>query len=159
MRFDRYPRIAFEWTARKAAAALRRQKAERDALPLFAAQVAAAQPALEVVQAQREREARESDVQRRRLVAAEWRRGRRALRALPPAERTAVLAGWQASGCPGSGEYLAERVWQVYRRLGLVGPGHAQAMAEWDAAVERLERQRHEDEWACSAHREVAHGA
>ncbi|WP_317054365.1 hypothetical protein [Roseovarius rhodophyticola] len=44
MRFKRTPTFAFTDTPRKRAALRRKQQRERDALPLFAAQVAEEQP-------------------------------------------------------------------------------------------------------------------
>lgn len=139
MRFTREEKIPFEWTARKAAAALLKQKREREALPLFSSQIAAAQKPIDEVRTTRERNWNESDRKWRNQIAAAWRFRRRALRALPLAERRQCLAEWNAAKCPASSEFFGNQVWLVYRRLGLVGSGHKDFMAEWTVAVERLE--------------------
>jgi len=130
--------MPFVWTARKAAALARKQAREREGLPLFADQVAADQPNVEEVKVARA--ASWSEWQRgfRQYAAESWRRARRALRALPAAERTAVLAKWNGSRCPGAHEYFGDAVWQVYRRLGLVGSGHAGSLAEYEQAIATL---------------------
>jgi hypothetical protein len=141
VRFFRLPPfVAFTWTARKEMALLRKQRLEREAIPLFAAPVAAEQPTIEAVRASRERGWAASNIQERRQRAAWWRRARRALRALPEAEAATCLASWNAVACSSGPEYFGNHVWQVYRRLGLVQPGHAGYLAEWNTAVETLER-------------------
>lgn len=132
----------FCWTARKEAALRRKQRLEREALPLFATEVAAAQPTIDEVRATRERGWAKSETDERQRRAAWWRRARRALRALPEAERAACLASWNVSRCSAGPEYFGNHVWQAYRRLGLVGPGHAGYLAEWAGAVDILEHER-----------------
>lgn len=140
MRFHREEKIPFEWTHRKAAAALLKQKREREAMPLFASQVAATQRPIDEVRVTRERNWNEGTLKWRNQLAASWRHSRRALRALPLTEKQKCLAEWNAGKCPSKSEYFGNHVWLVYRRLGLVGPGNKDFMAEWIAAIERLER-------------------
>ena len=52
MMFDRYPRYeGFRDTPRKRSAVLRKQRSERESLPLFADQIAALQPSVDEVMA------------------------------------------------------------------------------------------------------------
>jgi len=122
MRFERYPKIAFTWTSRKIAALRAKQRREREASPLFAPQIAAAQEAeTPNLVEQKRRAAWEREAQDTRTrIASRWRRARRALRALPEADRRAVLERWQRAFCPGSHEYLAGHLTEAYRRLGLI---------------------------------------
>lgn len=118
MRFDRYviPKMrALEWTSRRAAALRRKQRLEREALPLFAAQVAARQPSEDDVRAARQAAQDRWHREARDYAASVWRDARRRLRALPSEVAAAVLAVWNRSGCPGSHEYFAERVTRAER--------------------------------------------
>lgn len=94
MRFRRYGRFAFQDTPRRRAAVLRKQAAERAGLPLFAEQIAAEQPAVDVVMADRRArwDARETAERQRR--AALWRKGRARMRQYPAAVRARLLDYW-----------------------------------------------------------------
>lgn len=96
MRFKRFePYRPYAVTARKVGALVRRQARERDALPLFADQVAEEQPSIDQAMAARaERWARAFAADRLR-EAGNWRRGRREIAALPAAERRRFMAYWQ----------------------------------------------------------------
>ena len=106
MRFKRYGRYEFSDTPRKRAAFARKQRAEREALPLFADQIADEQiTADEEMVARRVQWDREmSHVRARR--AAQWRRARSQLRGFPEAIRVALLAYWQSCRWPADPEYL-----------------------------------------------------
>ena len=84
MMFDRYPRFdGFRDTPRKRSAVLRKQKAEREALPLFADQVAALQPSVDEVMARRAQRADVFEVERRQFTAKWWRIARQTYFGLP----------------------------------------------------------------------------
>lgn len=109
MRFKRYIRTDYEITDRKRLAAARKQERERDALPLFAQEIAAEQPAIDDVMARRvETWARTQKDQRARR-AAQWRRARRRLDAYPAATRALLLRTWnQHRWMPGDPAYLLD---------------------------------------------------
>jgi hypothetical protein len=86
MRFHRFEAYRpYEVTPRKLSALARRQRAEREALPLFAEQIAAEQPSAAEVMAQRSTQWTRAFRRDRDRAAEQWRRGRRELRALPSA--------------------------------------------------------------------------
>lgn len=94
MRFRRYGRFAFQDTPRRRAAVLRKQAAERAALPLFAEQIAAEQPAVDAVMADRHArwDARETAERQRR--AALWCKGRARMHQYPAVVRARLLDYW-----------------------------------------------------------------
>ena len=96
MRFHRFEAFRpYEVTPRKLSALARRQRAEREALPLFAEQIAAEQPSAAEVMAQRSTQWTRAFRRDRDRAAEQWRRGRRELRALPESQRTWFLRYWQ----------------------------------------------------------------
>ena len=96
MLFDRYPRYeGFRDTARKRSAVLRKQRAERDALPLFADQIAAVQPSVDEVMAKRCLQANAFEVERRKFEAKWWRIARASYFRLPTEEKANVLDRWR----------------------------------------------------------------
>ena len=96
MRFHRHEAFRpYEVTPRKLSALARRQRAEREALPLFAEQIAAEQPSAAEVMAVRSAQWVRGFRRERDRVAEQWRRGRRELRALPEAQRAWFLRYWQ----------------------------------------------------------------
>lgn len=106
MRFQRYGHFEFRDTDRKRAAFLRKQKAEREALPLFADQVAAAQIGVdEEMQARRHQWERDLSRSRQRQ-ADKWREARRRIRTYPEPVRVALLGYWQACCWPGDPVYF-----------------------------------------------------
>lgn len=106
MRFRRQGHYEFTDTARKRAAVTRKHAREREALPLFAAQIAAEQPAVDNVMRDRaEAFARWEGCQRVQR-ATDWRRARRTLSAYPAAERSALLEYWNRCSWPADPVYL-----------------------------------------------------
>lgn len=97
MRFARlecYDPITF--TERKAAAFARRQRRERDALPLFADQVAAKQTDWETEQMRRQELARQCEKGMRDLEAKHWRQARADYFAMNAKQRAACISEWNA---------------------------------------------------------------
>lgn len=106
MRFKRLDRYEFTDTPRKRAALHRKQRLEREALPLFADQIASEQASPDDIMAARAERAVRDEVERRQRRAADWRRARRGLNAYSGAERSALLAYWQRCQWPGDPMYL-----------------------------------------------------
>lgn len=106
MRFKRYGRHSFQDTPRKRAALTRKQRAERDALPLFAEQVAADQLDADTVMDERARRWAETEMRWRAQRAADWRRARAKLSSYPEPERRALHDYWQRCGWPADPNYL-----------------------------------------------------
>jgi len=96
MRFDRYGHSAFRDTARKRAAAERRQRREREALPLLADFIAAEQPSIDDVMTERAQRWAATEQAHRDRHAQVWRNNRRRLFSIPQPERAHVLAYWNA---------------------------------------------------------------
>ena len=95
MMFDRYPRYeGFRDTPRKRSAVLRKQKAEREALPLFADQVAALQPSVDEVMTCRAQRADGVEVERRQFTAKWWRIARQTYFGLPAEQKAKVQVRW-----------------------------------------------------------------
>jgi hypothetical protein len=94
MRFARLPRTTYVVTDRKRAAAARAQRRQREAFPLLADIIAETQPPIDAVMTERLARWGEHEVARRAQQAANWRRARQAIDALPPPTRTAVLHYW-----------------------------------------------------------------
>ena len=76
MRFKRLDRYEFTDTPRKRAALIRKQRNEREALPLFAAQIASEQHSPNDIMAARAERAAKLEMERRQQRAADWRRAR-----------------------------------------------------------------------------------
>jgi hypothetical protein len=95
MMFDRYPRYeGFRDTPRKRSAVLRKQKAEREALPLFADQVAALQPSVDEVMARRAQRADVVEVERRQFTAKWWRIAGQTYFGLPWSRKPKCITRW-----------------------------------------------------------------
>jgi hypothetical protein len=95
MMFDRYLRYeGFRDTPRKRSAVLRKQKAERDALPLFADQVAALQPSVDEVMSRRAQRADVVEIEHRKFTAKWWRIARSTYFSLPVEQKAKVHARW-----------------------------------------------------------------
>lgn len=108
MRFTKKRRFPFERTSRKDAAAVRRQRLDRDKLPLFAAEIAEAQPTIDEVMTARERSWNESQVEERKRTAAHWIEVRARIRSLPDRERALFLDFWNNHRWfPANPSYLA----------------------------------------------------
>ncbi|MHC0055762.1 hypothetical protein [Actibacterium sp. D379-3] len=106
MRFKRSPRHPFTDTPRKRAALRRKQRLEREALPLLADQIAEAQPSEDRVMADRALAWSEQEVRERRARAEKWHEARRQIDALPGDERRAVRRAWDCAPYPADPSYL-----------------------------------------------------
>jgi urease accessory protein UreF len=106
MRFTKFETVEFRDTARKRSAYARKMRLEREALPLFADEIASEQIDADTEMAGRA--ARWSTRQRldREHRAAKWREGRRKLRAYAAPVRAQLLAYWQSCRWPADPVYL-----------------------------------------------------
>lgn len=100
MRYKPSPRHPFEVTERKRSALRRKQQRERDALPLFAEQIAAHQPCEDQVMENRAIAAHEQEVRDRNARAAQWRDARRQIDAFPRRLRRALRLAWDCAPYP-----------------------------------------------------------
>ena len=108
MRFLRSARHPFTDTARKRAALARRQTADREALPLFAAEIAARQKSPDDVMQARANAWAAQEARSRQRRADQWRRARRLIDAMPPRQRRRVRAAWNAAPYPADPVYLLD---------------------------------------------------
>lgn len=106
MRFKRLTRYTFEDTARKRAALARKQRRERESLPLFAEAIAAEQPSADDVMQLRAERAERQQAQDREHRAAEWRRARARLASYPQPLRAQLRTYWQGCGWTADPSYL-----------------------------------------------------
>lgn len=106
MRFHRFFTYAFEDTPRKRAAVVRKQRAEREALPLFAEQIAEAQEPVDKIMAARAALWTAQQQTARNRHSADWRRARARLAAYPLPMRGELLAYWQRCDWPADPTYL-----------------------------------------------------
>lgn len=106
MRFTRQERYEFTDTSRKRAAFERKKRIEREALPLFADQVAAEQISADEEMAGRRVVWERHAVTGRQQRAGEWRKARARVQAYPDAARRALLAYWQNCTWPADPSYL-----------------------------------------------------
>lgn len=100
MRFKRTPTFAFTDTPRKRAALRRKQQRERDALPLFADQIAEEQPTEDEEMARRAVLSDTQETRWRSDRAAEWRNARRMIDSLPAKEGRAIRRLWDSAPYP-----------------------------------------------------------
>lgn len=108
MRFIKSTRHPFTDTPRKRAALRRRQRLEREALPLFAEQIAAEQPEEDDVMRLRALRWAVSEQRTRDARAARWREARRRLAAMTVAERRVLTLGWNRAPYPADPVYLLD---------------------------------------------------
>lgn len=110
MRFEKHERAeAFRDTSRKRAALRRKQRLEREALPLFAEHIAEAQPGEDEVMARRAIEWSEGDQRRRDERAAHWRRVRATFYAsYGPNLRAALRHAWNRAPYPATWVYFGD---------------------------------------------------
>ncbi|UWR62783.1 hypothetical protein [Phaeobacter inhibens] len=106
MRFKSWPRHAFTDTPRKRSALRRKQRMEREALPLFADQIAEEQPSEDQVMANRAKAWSEQEVRDRSARAGKWREARRMIDSMPEDERRAVRRAWDCAPYPADPSYL-----------------------------------------------------
>lgn len=100
MRFKPWPRHPFTDTSRKRAALRRKQRREREALPLFAEQIAAAQPSEDKVMQDRAVAWDTQETRDRSARAAQWREARRMIDSLADDERRAIRRVWDCAPYP-----------------------------------------------------------
>lgn len=114
MRFRRWHRSApYGDTSRKRAAFLRKQRLQREALPLFAEEIAAGQLSVDEEMARRAVWWDEAERERRRQRAAWWRKGRARLFALPDTLRARVREIWRACPYPADPASFADFLHQI----------------------------------------------
>ena len=106
MRFKPLPRHEFTDTSRKRAALRRKQRIERESLPLFANQIAEEQPTEDQVMYERAQRWADQEARERSERAGEWRKARRMIDALPDSERRAVRRAWNCAPYPADPSYL-----------------------------------------------------
>ncbi|MDP4027157.1 hypothetical protein Q8W71_31760 [Methylobacterium sp. NEAU 140] len=121
MRFRRTPRSEpYRETSHKRAAFLRKQRLEREALPLFAEAIAHGQHGVNEEMARRTVWWGEAERARRAQRAAGWRRARARLFALEADLRGTICALWRACPYPADPSYLADLLHQI--AVGRVDP-------------------------------------
>lgn len=121
MRFRRWHRPEpYGDTSRKRSAFLRKQRLEREALPLFAEEVAAGQHSVEEEMARRTIWWDEAERHRRSQRATSWRKGRAHLFALPDALQRRVREIWRDCPYPADPAYFADLLHQI--AVGRVDP-------------------------------------
>lgn len=114
MRFRRWPRPEpYRETSRKRAAFLNKQRLEREALPLFAAEIAAGQHGVDEEMSRRAVWWDERERDQRRQRAARWRAARARLFALPDGLRRRVRVLWRECPYPGDPISLADMLHQI----------------------------------------------
>lgn len=94
MRYQPFGRYEYQETNRKSAAILRSQRREREALPLFADEIAAGQLSVADVHARRRAAASANEAAGRARRAREWRQARKTLRELPADDYLRLLDHW-----------------------------------------------------------------
>lgn len=114
MRFRRWPRpAAYEDTSRKRAAFLRKQRLEREALPLFASEIGSGQHGVDEEMARRAVWWNETERARRNQRAAGWRAARARLFALPDHLRAQVRDLWRTCPYPADPSSFADFLHQI----------------------------------------------
>ena len=108
MRFIRSTRHPFTDSARKRAALARKQEAEREALPLFAAEIAASQQSPDDVMQARAAAWAASEARTRQWRADRWREARREIDAMPTRMRRKLRAAWDGAPYPADPVYLLD---------------------------------------------------
>lgn len=146
MRFERTPRAEpFKDTSRKRAALRRKQRLEREALPLFAELTAEQQPSADQVMTERATRWIEADQQRRDERATHWRRVRaRFFANYGPNLRAALRAAWNRAPYPATWAYFGDMLTSfdrgalVFTEDGrLVSPAHLAWITQGGAAEAR----------------------
>jgi hypothetical protein len=114
MRFRRWPRpTSFEDTSRKRAAFFRKQRLEREALPLFADHIAAQQCDVETEMRHRAERWSVSQQDWRDQRAASWRAARQRLFALDHDSRHVIRVLWRGCPYPADPSYFADLLHQI----------------------------------------------
>jgi hypothetical protein len=121
MRFRRWPRpMPFEDTSRKRAAFFRKQRLEREALPLFADHIAAQQRDVEDEMRDRAERWNVSQQASRDQRAASWRQARQRLFALDHDLRHLIRDVWRGCPYPADPSYFADLLYQI--EVGRIDP-------------------------------------
>jgi hypothetical protein len=121
MRFRPWPKPEpYRDTSRKRAAFKRKQRLEREALPLFADMIAAGQHSVDEEMTRRHIWWDEREREQRTLRAARWREARRRLFDLPDDRRGTVRNLWRTCPYPADPAYLLALLHQI--RIGKVDP-------------------------------------
>lgn len=100
MRFKKWPRHAFTDTHRKRVALRRKQRLERESLPLFAEQIAEEQPSEDRVMQDRAKAWSDQELRDRQARADKWRDARRRIAALSDDDRRAFRRVWDCAPYP-----------------------------------------------------------
>lgn len=100
MRYKPWPRHVFEDTSRKRAAFRRKQRRERDALPLFSDQIAAGQHSEDEEMHRRAMSSAAQELRDRNARAKDWREARHRLEAMPRRTRRALKVAWDCAPYP-----------------------------------------------------------
>ncbi|MFG5379619.1 hypothetical protein [Yoonia sp. R2-816] len=108
MRFKPWARHPFTDTSRKRAALRRKQRLEREAFPLFAAQIAETQPNEDAVMQDRAEKWAVQEVRDRNRRAAQWHKARQRLDALPATQRRTLKKAWDCAPYPADPVYLLD---------------------------------------------------
>ncbi|MEQ1956217.1 hypothetical protein [Mesorhizobium sp. CN2-181] len=121
MRFRPWPKPEpYRDTSRKRAAFKRKQRLEREALPLFAEMIAAGQHGVDEEMARRHVWWDEREHEQRALRAAGWHKARARLFALPDDLRNTVRKLWRGCPYPADPAYLLDLLHQI--AVGKVDP-------------------------------------
>jgi hypothetical protein len=111
MRFNPWPRMAFNDTKRKRAFVARKQAAELEAYPLLAEMIAAEQPTVDAVMSERRSRWDAEEIAGRQRRAAKWLEGRQAMAALPPDVRAKLMRYWNGHRwLPGDPSYFLDMI-------------------------------------------------
>lgn len=114
MRFRRWPRpTTYEDTSRKRAAFFRKQRLEREALPLFADQIAAGQHGVDEEMARRAVCWLDAEQRHRNQRGGSWRNARARLFALPDGLRQQVRDLWRSCPYPPDPSSFADFLHQI----------------------------------------------
>jgi hypothetical protein len=106
MRFKRYERYEFRDTSRKRAAFGRKQRIERESMPLFADQIEADQISADEEMVKRRERCIRQTLTDRQSRANDWRRARNRAGDYPEPIRRALLVYWQRCMWPADPTYL-----------------------------------------------------
>lgn len=108
MRFKRWQRHPFTDTSRKRAALRRKQQREREALPLFADQIAESQPSEDEVMENRAVQWAAQELRDQNRRAQLWLKARARINALSANERAVLRRAWDCAPYPADPVYLLD---------------------------------------------------
>lgn len=111
MRFNPWPRMAFNDTKRKRVFVARKQAAELDAYPLLAEMITAEQPTVDEVMSERRSRWDAEEIAGRQRRALKWREGRISMAVLPPDARAKLMDYWNGHRwLPGDPSYFLDMI-------------------------------------------------